>query len=862
MQERTTTSDQRRPPKFRAALLAWIILALGLALTLMAWRYTAVEAERQLHERFSFRAQEIVAAIELRMRAYKRVLQGGVGLFDAMERVDRDDWAAYVARLRIDEGSRGMQGIGFTVVVPPEELSRHEAHVRAQGFEDYAVHPPGERPIYTSIVYLEPLDWRNRRALGFDMFSEPVRRTAMRRAMETGDAALSGMVTLVQETEDDVQAGFLMYLPVYHGGGVPDSVEERRARLRGWVYSPFRAEDLIRGLVGAELQELRLQVFDGFGPVAERQMYDSRPHAPLPDNAPVAMMSMDIEGHTWTVRVSGEPEFAATPWWVLGGGSVLGLLLFLLVRNLAFTRARAQTLAAEMTQALRQSEQRFRVALMNSNISVYSQDRDLRYTWLFNPAAGLDARRIIGKTDYQLARPPELIALKERVVREGLTLNQELETVLLNKPHVFSLTMEPLRDDSGDIVGLTAAAVDVTSIKQVRRELTETEARFRTVFEHAALGIMLTEIAGGAVIAVNPALQAMVGYDERELQTLPPRHYVYPEDRQPIEQIVAALASSEGNAYKMQERYLRKDGRTIVGSLTVSLVRDSEGEPRYLLWMVEDITELRIAEDRLRRAYAELEERVRRRTAELQQRTEELERSNAELEQFAYVASHDLQEPLRTVSSFAQLLGRRYGNRLDAQGNEFIEHIVSGSLRMRELIQDLLVFSRLGATGSELTKRPVAMEEVCATALGNLRRSVEESGAVITQDPLPLVQGDRGELGQLLQNLLANAIKFRGEERPRIHIGVAEEGACWRFSVRDNGIGIDPMHFERIFTLFHRLHLDHEYPGTGIGLAICKKIVARHGGRIGVESKPGGGACFWFTLPRSAGVGTQGETLH
>lgn len=225
----------------------------------------------------------------------------------------------------------------------------------------------------------------------------------------------------------------------------------------------------------------------------------------------------------------------------------------------------------------------------------------------------------------------------------------------------------------------------------------------------------------------------------------------------------------------------------------------------------------------------------------------DLKRSNAELEQFAYVASHDLQEPLRMVASFTQLLARRYRGKLDRDADEFIGFAVDGANRMQVLINDLLVFSRVGTQGKPM--EPTDCEAVLNHTLANLNTTLQETGAVVTHDPLPTVMADAVQLGQLLQNLLANSLKFRGPEELRVHIAVQRQGVAWIFSVQDNGIGIAPEHQERIFAIFQRLHRREEYPGTGIGLALCKKIVERHGGRIWVESQPGQGSTFYFSIP-------------
>jgi light-regulated signal transduction histidine kinase (bacteriophytochrome) len=233
--------------------------------------------------------------------------------------------------------------------------------------------------------------------------------------------------------------------------------------------------------------------------------------------------------------------------------------------------------------------------------------------------------------------------------------------------------------------------------------------------------------------------------------------------------------------------------------------------------------------------------------ASLMKMVEELNRSNEELGQFANIASHDLQEPLRMVASYTQLLSRRYKGQLDADADEFIAFAVDGASRMQRLIEDLLAYSRVGTRGMELL--PTSSEEALEQALLNLRGSIENSGAVVTHDPLPIVIADEMQLIQLFQNLIGNAVKYQSTGVPLVHVSATRKaGQNWSFAVADNGLGIDPQYFERIFGMFQRLHKRDEYAGTGIGLAICKKIVERHGGTISVESQPGQGSTFRFAL--------------
>ena len=232
---------------------------------------------------------------------------------------------------------------------------------------------------------------------------------------------------------------------------------------------------------------------------------------------------------------------------------------------------------------------------------------------------------------------------------------------------------------------------------------------------------------------------------------------------------------------------------------------------------------------------------------ELQETLIKLKRSNSELEQFAYVASHDLQEPLRMISSFLQLLQMRYSGQLDSDADEFINFAVEGAKRMQNLIQDLLAYSRVTTKGNEF--KDIKMEEALEQALVNLKMSIEENNANITHDPLPIITADYSQIIQLLQNLIGNSIKYRSDKIPEIHISAQEKDNDWIFSVEDNGIGIDPQYSDQVFQIFKRLHTNEEYKGTGIGLAITKRIIERHSGRIWVESELGKGSKFYFTIP-------------
>jgi len=357
--------------------------------------------------------------------------------------------------------------------------------------------------------------------------------------------------------------------------------------------------------------------------------------------------------------------------------------------------------------------------------------------------------------------------------------------------------------------------------------------RYDEIFQRAPFAGALLE-PDGTVVHANRALEELVGYTARQLATMSFVEFTHPDDVEKDWTQFRDLAEGRLDEYHMEKRYLHAEGRLVWGRLAVAAIRRSDGSLQHIVGMVEDITE---------------EKRIR---TELEELADDLRRSNEELQQFAYVASHDLQEPLRMVTSYLQLVERRYSDRLDDSGREFIAFAVDGATRMRALINGLLELSRIGTHGA--VPAPLDAGEVLGEVLHDLEESIRESGATVDVGPLPVVAADRTQLAQLLANLLGNALKFRGDSPARIEVtaGAADRGMV-RFAVRDHGIGVEPGHADRVFGIFERLHPRDRYPGTGIGLAVCRRIVERHGGAIGVEPAAGGGSTFWFTLPAAGG---------
>jgi PAS domain S-box-containing protein len=392
-------------------------------------------------------------------------------------------------------------------------------------------------------------------------------------------------------------------------------------------------------------------------------------------------------------------------------------------------------------------------------------------------------------------------------------------------------------------------AADPERPRPSEAEVRRSEERFRELFEDAPVAYHEID-RHGIITSVNRRECEILGYSSSEMLGRPVWEFAAPEERELSRANVLRKIAEAHEVFPFVRQYVSRDGRHIWFEIHERLIRNAAGEVVGIRSTLFDITERLSAETKIRALNAELERRVQERTAELQ-------RSNEELQQFAYSASHDLQEPLRAVSGYTELLARRYRGSLDAEADEFVGFILDGTARMRRLIDDLLVYSRVrGRDARPFT--PVDLRAVFESALFNLRSAVEESNTVVELPDLPEVWGDRSRLIQLAQNLLSNAIKYRRADPPRIRIAAAWDHNQWVCSVSDNGSGFDMQYAEAIFGIFRRLH-GRDYPGTGIGLAIAKRVAEHHHGRIWAESEVGVGSTFYFTVPAVPQPGSRLE---
>ncbi|TRZ58259.1 MAG: response regulator [Rhodocyclaceae bacterium] len=711
---------------------AWMVFLFCLSVTLVAWHSLYTQANNSARQEFELHVRDVTDSIEERLRQHEQILLGGAGLFDASESVNRLEWRIYIERLRLKENYPGIQGVGFVQIIQPADLPAHIAALRAEGFPDYTVRPVGARSIYTSTIYLEPFAGRNLEAFGYDMMSEPTRAKAMRTAAESGMTAISGKVKLLQETHGREQAGFLMYLPVYRKHQPLTTPEERWKALAGFVYSPYRVDDLMTNILSRHILKLDFVIFDGEGESDEARMFVSAEK--MADgkrtSSPVlsGVRTIRAYGHAWTVRLNSHPEFeagfqsplnAVIP--VLGGG--ISVLLFMLVSFLISRRDRAEKIAQQMTidiraneEQLRQSEMRFRAILEGADHLIISTDTQ-GVIQLFNRAAerylGYRAEEVTGKLALAVfIDPDEVLRRAQELAAEGMPVEPGIE--------VFT--------------------------------------------------VRARQYAGG---------------DTHEWS------------------------------------YIRKDGSRFPVSLTVTALRDGNGEINAFLGIARDITERK-----------------------------KIERMKTE---FISTVSHELRTPLTSIRGALALVAGGVVGELPATVRPLIDIAHKNSERLILLVNDLLDMEKIEAGKMEFNVSPVKLMPLLKQALDSNQAYAEQYKVQYKLEsdlPEAMVSVDANRMMQVFANLLSNAAKY-SPAGGKVLVAVERIGQRLRVAVKDHGSGIPDEFKDRMFQQFAQADSSdtRKAGGTGLGLSITKAIVEHMGGTIRFDSQPNVQTVFFVEFP-------------
>ncbi len=465
----------------------------------------------------------------------------------------------------------------------------------------------------------------------------------------------------------------------------------------------------------------------------------------------------------------------------------------------------------------------------------------------------LNLKKILTKVNAEIFNP-ETIINAGNIIRENPIVCTFDKLYLKNGKIIESHSQPQILN--GKVLGRVYNYRDVTLKIQTQKRIIESENRFRSFYEDSPLGIVILDNIKVPFKNVNQRICEMLGYTQAEMRLLEIKDICATDYIEKHIGEYTRMINSGATHFSLQNKYKKKNGKQFWGQVNVSIRRSKDNKMLSVIIMLEDINEKILQEQKIKNLLTELkqlngklEQTVKVRTLDLKKSNDELRRSNQDLEQFAYVASHDLQEPLRMVGNFVQLLERQYKNQIDKEGKEYIQFIVNGVTRMSKLIQNLLKYSRVGRKEAEL--RPTKLDRIVEAKLFGLQRKIKETGTEVTLKDIPKdVFCEPDQIGMVFYNLITNAIKFN-VQAPKIEIGFKEKMDDYLFYVRDNGIGIKHVYENKVFEIFKRLHRREDYEGTGIGLALCKKIVGRHGGRIWFESEPNKGTIFYFTISKS-----------
>jgi PAS domain S-box-containing protein len=832
---------------------AAVVLVAGIAATVAVALLWQRDVQQEQAQSLENRAERLHAQLEDGFASYENVLLALRGTLLLTDDLDASGFGDALTALQLSERHPGMQGVAYVARVPADERAAFETRAAALTGAPYRIDAPPDRAETAAVLFAEPAE-DFARTVGSDIAARPAVAAALQDAQRTGQPRLSPPITLLADAglpEDERPIAFVLYLPVYGGVETPTSEAARLAEHRGWLAAPFRAKDLLATFAPVR-PDLGVALYASAAAEPASRLAASSPESERTGG--VVDRSFEVGGREWLLRYTdhAQPSLPVeqAPSTLLIIGLLLSLGLSGFVLRLGRERVAAETRADVATETLRRSEGELRFVTEHGSDILARHDLEGRYLYASMATErllGCGPDALVGRSAIELVHDEDATGVRAfygAVTEDPSELTYRLLGADGRWRWVETTARLVTATPSGqpEIVSTTR---DVSQRLEAERALVESRERFRLTMLHAPVGVALHDLDGGWV-EVNPALCRLLGRSEADLRGTTYQALTHPDDVATEESLVTQLLTGQIPAYRLDKRYLRPDGSFLWASVSSALVRQADGTPRFRLAMVEDITERRTAEEAVALARHVAEER----NAELERVNTELARSNDELREFAYVASHDLSEPLRVITGFVTLLEQDLDGQLDEETLEYLGYISRGALRMQALIDDLLVYSRAGS--HELRPRPVDLGEVTAEALEALSARLEETGAVVTAEGLPSVDADPSQLRQLLQNLIGNALKFVPEgETPRIAVTAHRRPAAWEVRVTDNGIGIAPEHRERVLKMFQRLHAREAYEGTGIGLAVCKKIVDRHGGGLWITDRDDGerGTVVVFTLP-------------
>ena len=825
--------------------LPWLVLAVSLLITWQLWQDAKQNAVQELQSNFNFRVREADTLVEQRMMTYGQVLRGVAGLFASSKSVGRGEFRDFVSTLHLEKNFPGIQGVSFALAVPAAGKNKHIAAVRREGFPEYTIKPEGEREIYAPVVYIEPFSGLNLRVPGFDNYSNPERRAIVNMARDSGDAVITDKIKLMQETDKNIQAGCLMFMPAYKNGLPHDNLAERRASIFGWVAFSFRMDDLMNGILGERSSDIDIEIYDGQEMSEQTLMYDDdsirRTGVTLKSRFH-ATNRVEIAGHFWTMEVSSLPGFDARldtgksrfiGYAGIGTGILLALLTWLLVRG--------RTQALQLVVQARES----RAMTENSPDTIARYDRDCRRIYV-NPALGAMAdggvAAFLGKKpsenpggqnykDYETA-------VKE-VFATGKNTQFELRWLDKDGKEIYShIRMTPERDLSGAITSVLAVGRDITERRLAERRLSDLLAFNQTILNKSPYGIVVFKAEGPCVMA-NEAYVRSVGGETIERVLAQNFRDISSWKRYGILDL-ANEALETGLPTKGDVEGTTTFGKDVFLECTFAPI--SISGMAHLIVIVHDIMDRVKAERALSESIHQLEAKELAKT------------------RFLAAAGHDLRQPLAAANLFIDALKFTEPS---ADQNKIIRRLDQAMVTFNGLLEALLNISKLDAG--------IIKPEYASINVVEIINWLEQSFAPMINEkqlgfklhfPMKeslVICSDFDLIKSALMNLVSNAIKYTS--KGAILISARRRGSDVLFQVWDTGIGIQGEHIEHIFDEFYQVNNPQRdrTGGLGLGLAIAKRAISLLGGKITCRSRIGRGSVFEFRLPLAD---SQSEATH
>jgi PAS domain S-box-containing protein len=866
------------------------ILTGTLLLTALYSYYAFIAAKAKDQLRFENAVQQTQSKIENQLETHTALLRASSGLFVSSTRVTRQEFQIYVERLDLRRRYPGIQGIGYSARVLPDQIPDLIAEMQSQGLENFALRPESPRSEYHTILYLEPSDARNQVAIGFDMFTEATRRAAMQRARDTGNPAASGRVTLVQEIDAQKQAGFLIYMPIYQGGRVPTTVNDRRAALQGFVYSPFRADDLLSSIFGDESQLLvDFEVYDGSDIRPDKLLHGS----PQRDDSPnhfQTVRRLTIAGETWTLVFFPRPELAIdsemrrVPYILISGGLV-SFVLFLMMQSQIRARQSAERAAFDLQRsqsALRQSESRLR-CLIDANIIgiiiANVKGEVLEANDAFLNMIGYSREEVMtGAINWREITPPEYLPLddrgREEMQQRGSHAPYEKAYLRKDGTRVPVVVGTALLDEENLGIGFL---LDITDRKQAEEALQRTNDRLGLLYSMSS-SLLLQEQPSEFIdrlfgqLSHHLQLEVYLNYlldDQSQRLHLNACHGIsapiaLPKEWLDLGESICGTVAQERQAIVMENVQQSSDPNAepiqVLGLTAYAcyplLSRGqligtfSFGTRDRSCFYGDELALMQVMCDQVAAAL----ERSRLMT-DLQRQTEELTQANRMKDEFLSVLSHELRTPLNSMMGWTKLLRTRKMDEKTAA--RALETLDRNTHSLAQLIEDILDISRV-ITG-KLLLNPIELDliSVIGAAVQTMQPAADAKDIRIQtqfETQRASILGDANRLQQVLWNLLSNAIKFT-PNGGQVTIWLRQLDHQIQIRVSDTGRGIRADFLPYVFDRFRQADSSttRAYGGLGLGLAIVRHLVELHGGTIRAESPgEGQGATFTLILPLQA----------